>query len=241
MEAPMRCPYCNQEHPDKTIFCPTTGKKIAVPLYCTNCGAEVQPAWKVCPKCGNPVGEIHTEETVRDRKKGEKYEKFNQVSMAQQSTNRSKMIIIGIISLIVLVILSIYLTRFYRVNTTPTLPSPLTAVSFPSEPTPYPTDWPEDLKFPKDFVLVDSTSGTLPESTTKGWSAKLRYQGKPSEAENATTAFFEEKGWTIVENNPLDSGGSTLLLQREQANGIVVIDVDPNDPSVTLIIATFFL
>jgi hypothetical protein len=236
----MHCPYCNQEHPNKTVFCPTTGKKIGALLYCTNCGTEVQPSWKVCPKCGTPIGNAHTAGSVQRRKKGEKYEKVNQVSMVPRRTDRSKMIIIGIISLLVLLSVSIYFTKFYRVNETPTLPSPLTAVSFPSESIQYPVDWPDDLKFPKDFVLVDSTSGTLPESTAKGWSAKLRYQGKPSEAETAITAFFEEKGWTIVENNPLDSGGATLLLQRNHGSGIIVIDVDPKNSSATLVVATFF-
>lgn len=236
----MHCPYCNQEHPDKTVFCPTTGKKIAVSLYCTNCGTEVQPSWKVCPKCGTPLGNAHTAGSVQRQKIGEKYDKVNQGSIASRRTERSKMIIIGIISLLVLISATVYFTKFYHVNDAPTLPAPLAAVSFPSEPIQYPTDWPNDLKFPKEFVLVDSASGTLPESTAKGWSAKLRFQGKPSGAVTAISGFFEEKGWTIVENDRLDSGGFLLLLRHGQGDGIVIVDTDPSNSSHTLIIATLF-
>jgi hypothetical protein len=54
----MRCPHCGQEHPDSTIFCPTTGRKLILTRYCSNCGTEVQESWRVCPKCGTPVAEI---------------------------------------------------------------------------------------------------------------------------------------------------------------------------------------
>ena len=121
-----------------------------------------------------------------------------------------------------------------------TLPPPLENVEFPSDPVPYPTDWLNELKFPNEFTLVDSSSGTLPESTTYGWSAKFRYQGKPSEALKIISSFLEDKGWTIVENNNLESGGFSLLIQREHGNGIIVIDTDSRNASQTLIIATIF-
>ncbi len=53
----MRCPHCDQEHPDSTIFCPMTGRKLIETHYCSNCGAEIQESWRVCPKCGVPVNE----------------------------------------------------------------------------------------------------------------------------------------------------------------------------------------
>jgi hypothetical protein len=120
------------------------------------------------------------------------------------------------------------------------LPSPLEVIEFPAEPTQYPVDWPDDLKFPEEFVLVDSTTGQMPESTTTGWSAKLRYQGKPSDAVELASAFFKEKGWTILQKIQMDSGGFTLILQREQGSGIIVIETDPNNNSETLIVATLF-
>lgn len=53
----MRCPHCGQEHPDSTVFCPTTGQTIVLSHLCTNCGTELQQSWKVCPKCGTPVSD----------------------------------------------------------------------------------------------------------------------------------------------------------------------------------------
>lgn len=152
--------------------------------------------------------------------------------------------IITLLAIFGVVLLTAYVGYYAYINyylpSRVKLPPPLRNVEFPSEPTQYPEDWPDDLKFPEDFVLVDSTSGTLPESTTEGWSAKLRYQGKPSDAVELASAFFEEKGWTIFQKTRLDSGGFSLILQREQGSGIVVIDSDPNDASATLIIATLF-
>lgn len=56
----MQCPHCGQEHPDSTIFCPTTGRKLTETHYCSNCGAELRESWRVCPKCGVPVSQtIH--------------------------------------------------------------------------------------------------------------------------------------------------------------------------------------
>jgi hypothetical protein len=132
-----------------------------------------------------------------------------------------------------------FYTNYYRPARV-TLPSALENIEFPSEPTQYPAGWPDDLKFPEGLVLVDSTSGTLPESTTTGWSAKLRYQGKPSDATKLISAFFEEKGWAVSQETQLESGGFSLILEREQGSGIIIVDTDPNDASATLVIATIF-
>jgi hypothetical protein len=147
-------------------------------------------------------------------------------------------VILGIV--ILLAYFGYYLYRTYSLPPIVPLPPPLASVEFPSEQTQYPVDWPDELKFPSGFMLVDSSSGTLPESTAQGWAAKFRYQGKPSEATKLISSFMEEKRWTIVENNKLDSGGFSLLIQREQGNGIIVIDSDPSDAAQTLIIATIF-
>jgi hypothetical protein len=206
-----------------------------------NCGANIHESWKVCPECGTRVGEVKRSNLVQNQsKKDIKSAKFIGVSSSQNRMNSSRLIIGGIVFLIIITGVYIYFTRFYRERATPSLPSPLTAVPFPSEPIQYPADWPGDLKFPKEFVLVDSASGTLPESTAKGWSAKLRFQGKPSEAVTAISGFFEEKGWTIVENDRLDSGGFLLLLRHEQGEGIVIVDTEPSNSSHTLLIATLF-
>ncbi len=155
----------------------------------------------------------------------------------------SKKLVVSAVILVIAILLGYFgyyiYTNYYLPSTVP-LPPPLTNVDFPSEPMPYPTNWLDELKFPSEFTLVDSSSGTLPENVTQGWAAKFRYQGKPSDAAKIISSFLEEKGWTIVENKKLDSGGFSLLIQREQGNGIIVIDTDSSDASQTLIIATIF-
>jgi hypothetical protein len=149
--------------------------------------------------------------------------------------------ILGILGIIVLMaFVGYYLYLNYYLPKTATLPPPLANVDFPTEQVQYPADWPDELKFPEDLVLTDSSSGTLPDSAAMGWSAKLRFQGKPLEAEKIISAYFKDKGWTIVESTELDSGGFSLIIQREQGNGIIVIDTDPNNSSQTIIIATVF-
>lgn len=53
----MKCPFCNQEHPDNTKFCPETGHKIEqTSLKCSSCGLHDLPIdSKFCPNCGNPL------------------------------------------------------------------------------------------------------------------------------------------------------------------------------------------
>ena len=59
----MICPYCHQEHPDNTLYCPQTGRKIQdKKLACTenpHCSIQGQfilPAGsRFCPECGSPI------------------------------------------------------------------------------------------------------------------------------------------------------------------------------------------
>lgn len=56
----MKCPFCNQEHPDGYQFCPNTGKKIELQFQacinerCESYGKFVLPLdAKFCPQCGS--------------------------------------------------------------------------------------------------------------------------------------------------------------------------------------------
>jgi len=51
----MRCPYCNQEHPAGSQFCPVTGKKISMLEGCPQCGKPVDPNWLHCIYCGRTL------------------------------------------------------------------------------------------------------------------------------------------------------------------------------------------
>ena len=51
----MKCPYCNQEHPEDLQFCPMTGQKIRPLGTCPNCGQPVEPGWQNCSQCGQKL------------------------------------------------------------------------------------------------------------------------------------------------------------------------------------------
>lgn len=58
----MKCPYCNQEHPIDTKFCPETGNKMPSPIVgcpnkkCINyCRKDIPVHYKYCPECGSPL------------------------------------------------------------------------------------------------------------------------------------------------------------------------------------------
>lgn len=61
----MKCPHCNQDHPDNTKFCPETGKKLEQLKACSNpeCpnyGKYILPLdCSFCPVCGTPISESH--------------------------------------------------------------------------------------------------------------------------------------------------------------------------------------
>jgi Tol biopolymer transport system component len=53
----MLCPYCKNEHPDQTDFCPITGQPLPAlpnipPSTCANCGASLPVDAKICLVCG---------------------------------------------------------------------------------------------------------------------------------------------------------------------------------------------
>ena len=52
----MKCPHCQQEHPDQARFCPVTGKPIESSRSCPHCGEKVEATWAICAFCGKPTG-----------------------------------------------------------------------------------------------------------------------------------------------------------------------------------------
>ena len=54
----MKCPHCNQEHPEGTKYCPYTGKEMPESMLscpnpdCVNYGRSILPNdYKFCPIC----------------------------------------------------------------------------------------------------------------------------------------------------------------------------------------------
>ncbi len=122
-----------------------------------------------------------------------------------------------------------------------TLPPPLAGVEFPTQAIAYPPEWPADLRYPDEFSVVETSSGTLADDST-GWAAKLRYTGDPQSAADLLSSFFTERGWRVVERTELDSGGLLILVQHDEkkSSGALVIDPDTSDPGYTKVVATVF-
>lgn len=56
LAAPPRCPHCASRLPAgrPVRFCPHCGGNV-IPLLCTRCGADLEPAWRHCVLCGAPA------------------------------------------------------------------------------------------------------------------------------------------------------------------------------------------
>jgi hypothetical protein len=125
-------------------------------------------------------------------------------------------------------------------NSQSSIPNPLATISFPDEAVQYPADWPEELKYPKDFILVDTASGSYSEDTPVAYSAQLRYRGTPSQALAAMVAFLQENGWSVLDSTTSNSGNASLIVERAQGSGLIGFNIDSNDSNQTLITATIF-
>jgi hypothetical protein len=54
----MQCPHCDQEHPEGTQCCQTTGIEIIIPQGCPGCGKPVESSWLHCGHCGRKLGQV---------------------------------------------------------------------------------------------------------------------------------------------------------------------------------------
>lgn len=145
-----------------------------------------------------------------------------------------------------LIILIIAIAAIYFIShSKPTTSTDITSsaivnVEFPKTEEDYPADWPEELKFPPEIILVDSKTGFSADGNKKGWMAKFRFHGNPQNAERIIANQFKELDWTISEKHEFDSGGYLLLIEKEDGDGIITIEKDPNENTQSIILATYF-
>ncbi len=123
-----------------------------------------------------------------------------------------------------------------QVNNSPSISS----LDIPEQTVDYPDGWPEELRFPIEFTLVESNSGESVGGSSYGWTAMYRMDDSVDEAESILREHFTDSGWEIPVIEKQDETGYTFLLEKGESNGFVVIEADPNKRNQTLIMATFF-
>jgi len=149
-------------------------------------------------------------------------------------------ILLALIVLSVGILIFLFLSQRSQ-SETPALPSPLEGVYFPTQTISYPSDWLDELRYPEEFHLTEASSGKMMESEKIGWAAKLIYEGKLIDAQEEMVTFFESNGWQVVQSTQLDSGGSLIIINNTNGgSGMVVIDLDQNDPDYIRIEAVVF-
>jgi len=122
-----------------------------------------------------------------------------------------------------------------------TMSSPLANVEFPTQEIQYPSDWPADLLYPDQFIVVDTSSGTFSETDKTEWAAKLRFAGDINTAADLLSSFFVNEGWQVIERSNLDGGGLLIIIQKNStSNGIVIFDRDSHDAQYTSVVTTIF-
>lgn len=113
-------------------------------------------------------------------------------------------------------------------------------IDFSSEKIDYPTDWPESLILPDEIMLVEYASGSALENKTQGWSGKFRFEGTLSSLENILRNHFESEGWKIEKIGDGSSNGFVLLLQKDEGDGLIVVDTDPENTKQKIVAISFF-
>ena len=123
----------------------------------------------------------------------------------------------------------------------PTLAPPLARVDFPEQVISYPPDWPDKLRYPEEFLLVEALTGTLPGGK-QAWTTKLRFKGDPKSAAASLTTFLTSQGWQ-VERTDLDSGGVLLKIEGNEKGsaGVIDLDADAEQSTETKVLAAIFL
>jgi hypothetical protein len=51
----MKCPECQFENPDESVFCGKCGLPLEIEVVCPNCGSKAPSDFKFCNKCGHDL------------------------------------------------------------------------------------------------------------------------------------------------------------------------------------------
>lgn len=192
----MRCPHCDQEHPENTKFCPIIGQEIIQEYhFCPSCGKQVTIGTNFCPNCASQLP-THTYHTQKPKSR--------------------RGLIIGIISAIVIMILvgSTYwfffkpdvssnrnLSMVDRFRPSPT--STEIGITLTDTPTTIKTPATNDEPFVEEPIRTDSANLTEPSSTPNA--NQTASAQTPSE-----TPYL--KSTSIISSQPLELFATDLTI-----------------------------
>jgi class 3 adenylate cyclase/predicted ATPase len=54
----MKCPKCQFENPEDSMFCGACGSSLEIEVICPNCGSKLPAGFKFCNKCGHNLSEL---------------------------------------------------------------------------------------------------------------------------------------------------------------------------------------
>jgi class 3 adenylate cyclase/predicted ATPase len=54
----MKCPKCQFENPEDSMFCGACGSSLEIEVICPNCGSKLPADFKFCNKCGHNLSEL---------------------------------------------------------------------------------------------------------------------------------------------------------------------------------------
>ncbi len=103
----------------------------------------------------------------------------------------------------------------------------------PTTPIPYPSGWPQDLRYPQPLELVHAIG-----NAEAGWEAAIIYDGTAKEASDIIENFFANNGWTITEHADVDENNLGFFISRNDSQGFVIIGSDPSSSNIVKITIT---
>lgn len=136
------------------------------------------------------------------------------------------------------------ITPTARFAPTPTLNAklspPINGEYFPTQQVPYPPDWPNDLRYPDEFILVETVVSPTFADGTRMWDAKLRYKGDLKTADRLLSQFLTAKGWQIIDHIESLKRGITVMIERNNQlnSGGLLLNSDTEHPDDVIILVT---
>ncbi len=122
------------------------------------------------------------------------------------------------------------------------LPPMINKLKYEGEPVSYPDDWPNAVRYPKEFLLMDPVSGSLAGiggDNSTGYAAALLYKGNVSDAVQLMGEFMKSNGYTL-ECTKMQSWKYLLVVDKNHKGGAITFEEDLEEKDITRIIATVF-